>query len=169
MKRRKNTRKNRKKLTTEKVYELIMEENEYNPIVGTAFFETKQFLVGLGYTLPGAVTALTKVEREYDLNLYRRGNDHHHSDNGQVVSEEFGVTRNSNHRVYAKILIYYLSRIRSGMSKEDAIKACHEHYDPILAKDSSCEPQTEQIAMVVPKSLSASGRCKDLSDLDIEI
>ena len=139
------------------------------PLYGTAFFETKQFLVGLGYTLPGAVTALVKVEREYDLNLYRRGNDHHHTDNGELITEEFGVTRNSNHRVYAKILIYYLSRVRSGMTKEQAIKECHEHYDPILAKELGREPQTADVAMVVPKSLSASGRCKDLSDLEIEI
>lgn len=55
------------------------------------------------------------------------------------------------------------------MSKEEAIKACHEHYDPILAKENGCEPKTEQIAMVIPKTLSASGRCKDLSDLEIEI
>ena len=168
-KRKKSTRKNKKKLTTERVYELIMEEHEYNPIVGEAFFETKQFLVGLGYTLPGAVTALVKVEREYDLNLYRRGNDHHHSENGELITEEFGVTRNSNHRVYAKILIYYLSRVRSGMTKEQAIKECHEHYDPILAKEGVGAGQTEQIAMSIPKTLSASGRCKDLSDLEIEI
>ena len=136
---------------------------------GNAFFETKQFLVSLGYTLPGAVTALVKVEREYDLHLYRRGNDHHHTDNGELVTREFGVTRHSNHREYAKILIYYLSRLRSGMSEEEALKECHEHYDPILAKERGYEPQTVDVAMVVPNTLSASGRCKDLSDLDIEI
>ena len=136
---------------------------------GNAFFETKQFLVSLGYTLPGAVTALVKVEREYDLHLYRRGNDHHHTDNGELVTREFGVTRRHNHREYAKILIYYLSRLRSGMSEEEALKECHEHYDPILAKERGFEPQTADVAMVIPKSLSASGRCKDLSDLDIEI
>ena len=55
------------------------------------------------------------------------------------------------------------------MSKEEAIKACHEHYDPILAKERGYEPQTVDVAMVpIPKSLSPSARCKDLSDLDIE-
>ena len=156
-------------MTTERVYELICEEHEHNPIVGEAFFETKQFLKSLGYTLAGAVTALTKVEREYDLHLYRRGNDHHHTDNGLTVTEEFGVTRQSNHRVYAKILIYYMARLKSGMSKEEAIKVCHEHYDPILAKERAEEPQTEHTTMVIPKTLSAAGRCKDLSDLEIEI
>ena len=159
----------KKKFTTERVYELITEEHEHNPIVGEAFFETKQFLVSLGYTLPGAVTALVKVEREYDLHLYRRGNDHHHTDNGELVTREFGVTRRHNHREYAKILIYYLSRLRSGMSEEEALKECHEHYDPVLGKTCADEPQTVDVAMVVPNTLSASGRCKDLSDLDIEI
>ena len=159
----------KQKYTTERVYELIMEEHEHNPIVGEAFFETKQFLRSLGYTLAGAVTALTKVEKQYDLYLYRRGNDHHHTDNGLTVTEEFGVTRQSNHRVYAKILIYYMARLKSGMSKEEAIKVCHEHYDPILAKERAEEPQTEHTTMVIPKTLSAAGRCKDLSDLEIEI
>ena len=54
-------------------------------------------------------------------------------------------------------------------AKEQAIKEAHEHYDPILAKELGREPQTADVAMVVPKSLSASGRCKDLSDLEIEI
>lgn len=88
---------------------------------------------------------------------------------GQVVSEEFGVTRNSNHRVYAKILIYYLTRIRAGMTKEQAIKECHEHYDPILAKDSSCEPQREHSDIFTQQVKTLSGKSKDLSDLEIEL
>ena len=160
---------NNYKITPEKVYELIMEEHEHNPIVGTAFYETKQFIMGLGYSKGGATIVLQRIERIYDLNLCRRGQDHRRTDNGEVVNREFGVTRQSNIRLYQTILNFYRKRLSSGMTKEQAIKACHEHYDAILAKDSSCEPQTEQIAMVVPKTLSASGRCKDLSDLEIEI
>lgn len=55
------------------------------------------------------------------------------------------------------------------MTKEEAIKEAHEHYDPILAKELPVAGQTEEIGMVVPKSLSTSARCKDLSDLEIEI
>ena len=55
------------------------------------------------------------------------------------------------------------------MTKEEAIKECHQHYDVILAKELPGAGQTEQIAMVVPKTLSASARCKDLSDLEIEL
>ena len=146
-----------------------MEENEHNPIVGTAFWETKLFLRSIGYSRPGADTAVLRVERDYDLHLFRQGRDHHHTENGAVINTEFGVTRASNGRVYTKILAFYVKRIRSGMTKEEAIKETHEHYDPILAKELGCEPQTADVAMVIPKSLSASARCKDLSDLEIEI
>lgn len=88
---------------------------------------------------------------------------------GDIVNSEFGVTRNSNGRVYTKILAFYVKRIRSGMTKEQAIKEAHEHYDPILAKELGCEQHTEQNTVVIPKSLSASARCQDLSDLEIEI
>jgi len=88
---------------------------------------------------------------------------------GDVVNSEFGVTRNSNGRTYTKILAFYVKRIRSGMTKEEAIKECHEHYDPILAKERAGEPQSADVAMVIPKSLGAAGRYKDLSDLEIEI
>ena len=162
-------KKKRKYLTTERLYELIMEEHSHNPIVGTAYLETKQFLMELGYTLPGAERAVLRVEHTYDLNLYRRPHDNHHTENGGVVNSEFGVTRTSNKSVYAKILNFYLYRLAKGMSKEQAIKECHEHYDPILGKDCVKEPQTVDVAMVVPNSLSAAGRYKDLSDLDIEI
>ena len=166
--RRKSSKQHKKKLTTERVYELICEEHEYNPIVGEAFFETKQFLVSLGYTLPGAVTALVKVEREYDLHLYRRGNDHHHTDNGELVTREFGVTRRHNHREYAKILIYYLSRLRSGMSEEEALKECHEHYDPILAKERGYEPQTVDVAIPLSGRAMYQERLKTCEYCDIE-
>lgn len=156
-------------MTAERLYELICEEQEHNPIVGTAFFETKEFLVSLGYSLRGAEAATLRVERTYDMNLFRRPTDNHHTDSGATVTREFGVTRSGNVRVYTKIMAFYGRLLKEGMSKEEAIKACHEHYDPILAKDSSCEPQTVDVTMVVPKSLSASARCQDLSDLEIEI
>lgn len=73
-------KKKRKQLTVERLYELILEEKEHNPIVGTAFLETKQFLIELGYTLPGAERAVIRVERAYDLNLYRRPHDNHHTE-----------------------------------------------------------------------------------------
>ena len=73
-------KKKRKQLSTERLYELILEEKEHNPIVGTAFWETKQFLIELGYTLPGAERAVLRVERAYDLNLYRRPHDNHHTE-----------------------------------------------------------------------------------------
>lgn len=65
-------KKKRKQLSVERLYELIMEENEYNPLVGTAFYETKLFLMKLGYSLPGAEKAALRVESIYDLNFYRR-------------------------------------------------------------------------------------------------
>lgn len=88
---------------------------------------------------------------------------------GQVVSEEFGVTRNSNHRVYAKILIYYLTRIRAGMTKEQAIKECHEHYDPILAKDSSLWLTTADVARVVPNFNTCLSGKRTIEDLKTDI
>lgn len=72
MRKRKTSRKNKKKLTTERLYELILEEQEHNPLVGTAFYETKLFLMKLGYSLPGAEKAALRVEDAYDLNFYRR-------------------------------------------------------------------------------------------------
>lgn len=162
-------RKKHKKLTTERLYELILEEKEHNPIVGTAYWETKLFLMKLGYSRTDAGRAILKIEREYDLNLYRRPHDHYHTPNGEVVNTEFGVTRSSNRNVYRKILVFYIRRIKAGKTKEQAIKETHEHYDPILAKELTGEPQTADVAMVVPKSLSASARCQDLSDLEIEI
>ena len=136
---------------------------------GEALWETKLFLRSLGYSRPGADTAISRLEREYDLHFYRQGRDHHHTENGEVVNTEFGVTRASNGRTYTKILAFYVKRIRSGMTKEQAIKECHEHYDPILAKELGREPQSADVAMLIPKTLSAAGRCKDLSDLEIEI
>ena len=160
---------NNYKITPEKVYELICEEREHNPIVGTAFYETKQFLMGLGYSKGGATIVLQRIERIYDLNLCRRGQDHRRTDNGEVVNREFGVTRQSNIRLYQTILNFYRKRLSCGKSKEQAIKEAHEYYDPILAKELGCETQTGQNTITIPKSLSASGRCKDLSDLEIEI
>ena len=168
-KRRSSTRKKHKKLTTEKLYELIMEEHEHNPIVGEALWETKLFLRSLGYSRPGADTAIMRLEREYDLYFYRQGRDHHHTENGAVINNEFGVTRASNGRTYTKILAFYVKRIRSGMTKEQAIKECHEHYDPILAKESSCEPQTEHIDIFTQQVKTLSGKNKDLSNLEIEL
>ena len=156
-------------LSMEKVHELIMEEHEHNPLVGTAVNETRGFLRKLGYSEGGSSTVLHRIERIYDCNLYRRPNDNARKDIGEVIEREFGVTRTYGQSIYIKIANFYRRRLAKGMTKEEAIKACHEHYDPILAKDSSCEPQTADVAMVIPKSLSASGRCKDLSDLDIEI
>jgi len=138
-------------------------------LYGTAFFETKEFLVSLGYSLRGAEAATLRVERTYDMNLFRRPTDNHHTDSGSTVSREFGVTRSGNVRVYTKIMAFYGRLLKSGMSKEDAIKECHKHYDDILAKERAGSSKTEEIAMVIPKSLSASARCKDLSDLEIEI
>lgn len=169
MKIRKSTSKKHKKLTTERLYELIMEEHEHNPIVGTAFWETKLFLRSLGYSRPGADTAILRVERDYDLHLFRRGRDHHHTENGEVVNNEFGVTRNSNCRVYTKILAFYVKRIRSGMSKEEAIKVTHEHYDPILAKERADEPQTVDVDIFTQQVKTLSGKSKDLSNLEIEL
>lgn len=162
-------KKKRKQLSVERLYELILEEKEHNPIVGTAFWETKLFLIDLGYTLSGAERAVLRVEKTYDLNLYRRPHDNHHTENGSVINSEFGVTRTSNKSAYSKLLAFYCRRLKEGVSKEQALKETHEHYDPILAKELGREPQTADVAMVVPKSLSASGRCKDLSDLEIEI
>ena len=156
-------------LSMGKVHELICEEHEHNPLVGTAMYETREFLMKLGYSLGGASAVLNRIERIYDLNLYRRPKDGGHTDSGDVVNREFGVTRTHNTLVYWKIIGFYRRRLKKGMSKEEAIKETHEHYDPILAKERGYEPQTEEIAMVVPNTLSASGRCKDLSDLDIEI
>ena len=162
-------KKKRKQLTVERLYELILEEKEHNPIVGTAFWETKLFLIELGYTLSGAERAVLRVERTYDLNLYRRPHDNHHTENGAVINSEFGVTRTSNKSAYSKLLAFYCRRLKEGVSKEQAIKECHEHYDPILAKDLPCESQTTDVAMSISKTLSASARHQDLSDLEIEI
>lgn len=156
-------------MTAERLYELICEEQEHNPIVGTAFFETKEFLVSLGYSLRGAEAATLRVERTYDMNLFRRPTDNHHTDSGATVTREFGVTRSGNVRVYTKIMAFYGRLLKKGMSKEEAIKATHEHYDPILAKELTSADQTEQNTITIPKSISAAGRCKDLSDLEIEI
>ena len=156
-------------LSMEKVHELIMEEHEHNPIVGTAVYETREFLRKLGYSEGGSSAVLNRLERIYDWNLYRRPNLSARRAIGEVIQHEFGVTRTYKTSVYLKITAYYRRRLAKGMTKEQAIKECHEHYDPILAKELGREPQTVDVAMVVPKSLSASGRCKDLSDLEIEI
>ena len=157
------------KISTEKVYELICEENEHNPIVGTAFYETKQFVMGLGYSKGGSTVVLQRLERQYDIHLYRRPHDHRHTETGEVLNREFGVTKSSDERLYSRLLNFYRKRLAKGMTKEQAIKATHEYYDPILGKDCVKEPQTVDVAMVVPNTLSAAGRYKDLSDLDIEI
>lgn len=153
----------------EKVHELICEEHEHNPIVGTAMYETREFLMKLGYSLGGASAVILRIERLYDWNLYRRPKDGGHTDNGDVVAREFGVTRTHNTLVYWKIIGFYRRRLKAGVSKEQALRETHEHYDPILAKERGYEPQTADVARVIPNTLSAAARCKDLSDLDIEI
>lgn len=160
---------NNYKITPEKVYELICEEHEHNPIVGTAFYETKQFLMGLGYSKGGATIVLQRIERIYDLNLCRRGQDHRRTDNGEVVNREFGVTRQSNIRLYQTILNFYRKRLSCGKSKEQAIKEAHEYYDPILAKELGCEPQTEHIDIFTQQVKTLSSENKDLSNLEIEL
>jgi len=159
----------KKKISTERVYELIMEEHEYNPIVGTAFYETKEFLMSIGFKFQAACKAVVRVEQVYDLNLYRRPNGHNHSDNGDVLSREFGISRSRNKSQYSKVFTFYTKRLKAGMTKEQAIKEAHDHYDPILAKERAGEPQTADVAMVIPNSLSAELRHQDLSDLEIEI
>ena len=84
------------------------------------------------------------------------------------MTREFGVTRHSNHREYAKILIYYLSRLRSGMSEEEALKECHEHYDPILAKERGYEPQTVDVAIPLSGRALYQERLKTCEYCDIE-
>ena len=153
----------------EKVYELICEEQEYNPLVGTAVTETRAFLRKLGYSDGASSVVLHRIERIYDLNLYRRPNDSARKEIGEVIEQEFGVTRTYKSSVYSKIANLYRRRLKAGMTREEAIKACHEHYDPILAKERAGEPQTADVAMVIPKSLSAELRHQDLSDLEIEI
>ena len=51
----------KKRISPERVYELICEEHEHNPIVGTAFYETKHFIMKLGYSLRGADIMMKKV------------------------------------------------------------------------------------------------------------
>lgn len=55
------------------------------------------------------------------------------------------------------------------MSKEEAIKACHEHYDPILAEELGREPHTEQMDIFTQQVKTLSCKTKDLSNLEIEL
>ena len=160
--------KSKKKISTERVYELIMEEHEYNPIVGTAFYETKEFLMSIGFKFQAACKAVVRVEQVYDLNLYRRPNGHNHSDNGDVLSREFGISRSRNKSQYSKVFTFYTKRLKAGMTKEQAIKEAHDHYDPILAKERAGEPQTEQIDIFTQQVKTLSSKNKDLSNLEIE-
>jgi hypothetical protein len=51
---------------------LSVKSRNITHLYGTAFYETKLFLMKLGYSLPGAEKAALRVEDAYDLNFYRR-------------------------------------------------------------------------------------------------
>lgn len=70
--------------------------------------------------------------------------------------------------MYAKILAFYDRRLKAGVSKEQALKETHEHYDPILAKDRADEPQTEQIAIPLSGRALYQERLKTCEYCDIE-
>ena len=55
------------------------------------------------------------------------------------------------------------------MSKEEAIKACHEHYDPILAKEVEVACQSEQMDIFTQQVKTFTCKTKDLSNLEIEL
>ena len=152
----------------EKVHELICEEHEHNPLVGTAVYETREFLKKLGYSEGGSSTVLHRIERIYDCNLYRRPNDNARKDIGEAIEREFGVTRTYRQSVYIKIANFYRRRLAKGMTKEEAIKACHEHYDPILAKELTDNTQTEQITIPLSGRALYQERLKTCEDFDIE-
>lgn len=161
-------RKKYTKISTERTYELIMEEHEHNAIVGTTFYETQQFLIGLGYSKGGAIIVLNRLERTYNLNFYRRGQDHRHTDNGDVINSEFGVTRTGNKSLYAKLMAFYRRRLKLGMTKEQAIKETRKYYDPILANERGYESQTEQIAIPLSGRALYQERLKTCEYCDIE-
>lgn len=153
----------------EQVYERVMMEHENNPLVGSAYYETIQFLTSLGYSYSGAVCVVRRLERIYELNLYRRPRDNHHTLSGAIIEREFGITKKSNKIMYDRLMsIFYNRTVLKKWSVEKALKLLHERYDHLLDKDCAEEQSSDTIAIPLSGRALYQDTAKTCKDFDIE-
>lgn len=160
----------KKRPSYERIFERIEEESESNPLVGNSYQETAQFVESLGYSPSGAVYVIRKYEDTYDLNLYRKSRDNHHTESGEIIEREFGVTKKSNKAMYSKLMSFFYNRtVLKGWTEQEALKLMHERYDSVLAKERVQEPQTADVTIPLSGRALYKERLSTCEDSDVEL